>query len=409
MISLRQNSVRNSCLGREMKSKVLSIGCLSLFIFGCAGKSDFVRSENGKPSIGINLLSAADRKVSTDVILLSPSSASDERAFGPQQIFLANMHGEILKTWEAKRTPGHSRLRSDGLMLSMLLSVGGPRLTSNGGECNELVGLDKNSRETFSLPIEGLSHDFVPIGLDKVALLKFDKLSAKEVKDFFPKSEMEFAYSDKISLIDYQGKEEWSWSLKDHVRGLNLGRLNGRNVTVSTANSIQYVAENVKTKKPAFLVSFRNLDLVLLIEYPSGKILWRSPQGQLSRQHDATILGDRVLVFNNNLMGLEVPSMQIIEWNIKTGERTFFWQPPAWAPLTTAVMGGVRRLSNGSYLVSNSIAGNLFEVDPSSGRVVWSELVTPAKAGRRIWTLGVGFFRAEVYTAEEIAASHVLQ
>jgi hypothetical protein len=380
----------------------------SLATIGCAGTSDFVRSDTGRPTIGINLLTASDRVISSDLFLVSPSSASDEKAFGPQQVLLANLRGEILKTWEVKRTPGHSRLRSDGLLLSMLIAVGGPRLTSNGGECNELIGVDKNGRETFSLPMAGLSHDFVPIGVDKIAVLKFEKLSAKEVRSFYPKSEKEFAYSDRISLIDYQGKEEWNWSLKDHVSELKLGPLNERNVTVSTANSIQYVQKNVKTGNPAFLVSFRNINLVLLIEYPSGKILWRSPQNQLSRQHDATISGRRVLVFNNNLHGTEIPSLQIVEWDIETGERTFFWEPPAWAPQTTTVMGGVRRLTGGSYLVSNSIAGNLFEVDPASRKVVWSELVTPPRSGTRIWTLGVGFYRAEVYTAEEIAASRVL-
>lgn len=392
-----------------MKIRVFVVTCFLLSSVGCAGKSDFVQNEKGKPSLGINLLSTADRGISQDVLLVSPSSASDERAFGPQQVLLANLRGEILKTWEVKRTPSHSRLRSDGLLLSLLLAVGGSRLTANGGECNELVGVDKNGVETFSLPMSGLSHDFAPIGLDKIALLKFEKLSAKEVRAFYPKSEKEFAYADRISLVDYRGNEEWHWSLKDHVGELRLGTLNERNVTISTANSIQYITENVKTGKPAFLVSFRNINLVLLIEYPSGKILWRSPENQLSRQHDATISGNRVLVFNNNLMGTEVPTMQIVEWNIETNQRTFFWEPPAWAPLTTSVMGGVRRLSNGSYLVSNSIAGNLFEVEPISRKVVWSELVTPRRVGTRIWTLGVGFFRAEVYTAGEIAASHVLQ
>ncbi len=357
-------------------------------------------STGGK--LGIELWSAPGRKISNDYILVSPSSASDEQAYGPQQVFLTDLRGRIAKRWTVKRTPNHSRLRSDGVLLSLLLSTGGRRLTANGGECNELIATGPDGIERFSIKIDGMTHDFDEVDVDKTAILKFERLDRSELRALHPKTQLEFAYLDRLTVIDNKGKESWGWSLKDHMRELNIGPIKESGVNFTNANSVQYIAKNPKTSTPAFLLSFRNLDLVLLVEYPSGKIIWQSPPGTLSRQHDATMQGSRLLVFNNNILGTEIPTLQLREWDLATGKESFFWQPPKWAPITTSVMGGVRLLSNGSYLVSNSIAGNLFEVDPITRNIVWSYVVLAERAGTRIWPLGMGFYRAETYPAETI-------
>lgn len=363
-----------------------------VFLAGCASRD----------KLGIELWTSPNRKISDDYILVSPSSANDENAFGPQDVFLTDMKGEIVKRWTVKRTASHSRLRADGTLVSLLLSRVDSRITTNGGECNELIGTDTRGQQVFSIPMTGLSHDFDMLDENRFAVFKFERIDQKEIRKFYPKSPMEFAFIDRVIVIDSSGKEQWTWSLRDHFKELRGIRLNPDNTTITNGNSIQFIKENPKTKGAAFLLNYRNLDVAILVSYPEGKILWQSPPRTLSRAHDASLNGERVVVFNNNLFGSEVPNLQIREWNVLDEKETFFWQPPSWAPITTSVMGGVRKLSNGSYLVSNSIAGNLIEVDAATRKMVWSYLVLPERKGTRIWSLGMAFYRAETYPAAEI-------
>lgn len=371
----------------------------SLFtLTGCASIDAGQSNLSGRKAIGVELWRSPNRNVSDELFLVSPSSANDEAAFGPQNVYLSNLNGEIKKVWRIPRTAGHSRLRQDGTLFSLLLSTSRTRLTDNGGECDELIATNKAGEQVLSIKRSGLSHDFEFVGENQIALFQFERLDSTAIRTFYPNSTKTFAYADRLVLMKKDGTESWSWSLKDNVRRLKLGRLNERNMTIATGNSIQYIEKNSIDGTPAFLMSFRNLNLVVLVGYPNGNVLWQSPPDSMSRQHDATAVGDRVLVFDNNIFS-EVPTMRVLEFRIPSSEIFLKWTLPPWSPLTTSVMGGVRRLKNGSFLISNSISGHLMEIG-SDGRQTWSYLIRPETAGQSIWPLGVSFYRTEIYSKE---------
>lgn len=346
-----------------------------------------------KQPMGLTLWRSAARAPGSDLILLTPSRETNPKSF------LINLNGDVIKTWSLKRTALNSRIGPDGLLYSLLLAPPERRVNINFGDCDELVAVNSINEEVLSIKRLHMSHDFDFVDRDKIVVFELDRLNRPEIKKIVPKSNLEIAYADRVVVMDLKGMVTWSWAVKDHFQELKTGTLNPDDILLTTANSIQYVPNNPLTQKPAFLASFRNLDAVVLIEYPSGHIIWKST-GSLSRQHDATLTGSKVLVFDNNVAA-DIPNMRIHQFDLKQNTSSIIWRPPWWNRMTTSVMGGVRRLDNGNLLVSNSVAGNLVEVS-GSGELVWSFLLAPETWDRGSYMLGTPFYRAEVYSRQYI-------
>jgi outer membrane protein assembly factor BamB len=131
------------------------------------------------------------------------------------------------------------------------------------------------------------------------------------------------------------------------------------------ANAAQWVDPDT------VLVTIRHQDLVVLLDWTSGRIRWSWGAGELSGPHDATLLSNgNVLVFDNGLARswsrvLEVsPSAGRIVWSYRAQEAGRFF---------SASRGSVQRLANGNTLIAESDKGRIFEVT-ASGRVVWDYL-----------------------------------
>ena len=347
-----------------------------------------------KPTIGKLLWESANRNISDDLFLITPYFPNPNS--DPQNVYLSNLNGEIMRTWKIRGPLQNSKLGPKGWVYSLRLAPFESRLTFAGGECTELVAVDENNVERLNLQAKVFSHDFDFVGDDKIAIFRLQRIGPKELRKFVPKTKKEFAYTDIISVLDFSGTELWSWHLSDHVAEIEHSQINDDNSSLSNSNSIKYIESNPITKKPAFLVSIRNLDVVTMVEYPSGKIIWQTPPNNFSRQHDAILNGQQVILFNNNLFS-EAPTFEILAFDIFTRKRTLLWSPSRLTPQTTVFAGGFQILSNGNYLISNSMSGQLIELNPS-GQMLWSYLVGPSQGNRINWLLGIGFFRAEVYT-----------
>ncbi len=195
--------------------------------------------------------------------------------------------------------------------------------------------------------------------------------------------------------MNWEGKTLWKWDLWENLSQLHYNWGDKPNFSLTNTNSIEYVKKNPWTQKTGFLLSSRNLNLLFFVEYPSGKIVWQNRLNSFSRQHDASFVGaDKILVFDNGIG--EISTMKAVEFNAKTEKVIWQWQPVSSA-VTTSTMGGVRKLTNGSYLISDSNNGHLLEINPQ-GQIVWSYLLMPYNTIEdNPWPLGVSFFRAEVY------------
>ncbi len=371
-----------------MKKKIFFTFVSFFVIAGCISKD----KRPGVNSVGQTLWQSATRKPVTDLVLVGLNSDDPSKE---SELLLIDLKGNLLQKWHFFGSALTSRLGPDGLVYSILISDKQDRLTSIVGECDEIIGIDQNSKKQKSLRIQGISHDFDFVGND-IATFKLDKATPSDLKKLWPKSSLKKAFADALTVVNWNGQEIWSWKILDHLKDLKLDIGGGPNASLTHGNSIQFLKSNPLSESSAFLLSYRHLNLVVLVEYPSGKILWQSPPHQLSRQHDATLIGTSVLVFDNGISDL--PNMAIKEWDITQNQLKFQWSLPH-KYMTTSIMGGVRKLSNGSFLISNSVWGNLIEVN-ADGDIDWSFLFSQNSNSKKLfWPIGTGFFRAEVYLA----------
>ncbi|HEX5759367.1 MAG TPA: arylsulfotransferase family protein, partial [Thermoanaerobaculia bacterium] len=125
------------------------------------------------------------------------------------------------------------------------------------------------------------------------------------------------------------------------------------------------------------LVSFREIDVVALVDPARGAIVW-ARRGPWDAQHQPTLLpGGRLLVFDN--LGYRGHS-RVLELDLAGGAIAweFHGTPPE--AFSSPEAGSCQRLANGNTLITESERGRAFEVTPD-GAVVW-EFRSPHRAGR---------------------------
>jgi len=125
-----------------------------------------------------------------------------------------------------------------------------------------------------------------------------------------------------------------------------------------------------------FLISFRLLDTVALVDRGSGEFIWKWGRGEISHQHNPTRLPNgRVLLLDNGPHRRGLSYSRVIEVDPSTNDITWEYHgEPLWS-FFTHFTGGAERLPNGNTLICEGYEGRLFEVTPM-GEVVW-EYISP--------------------------------
>ena len=187
------------------------------------------------------------------------------------------------------------------------------------------------------------------------------------------------AVLDTLSLFDVLGADP----AQKILRWTNAR--SGSAVDLFHANSIEWLRP-ARDLGPSpiygpgnVLVSIRHQDIVAIIDWKRQRLVWWWGRGELSGQHDATLLDNgHVLVFDN---GLGRGWSRIVE--VDPVSNRIVWEYRADPPesFDSASLGGAQRLPNGNTLIANSYSGEAFEVAPD-GQVVW-RFVTPSKNPRR--------------------------
>jgi outer membrane protein assembly factor BamB len=125
------------------------------------------------------------------------------------------------------------------------------------------------------------------------------------------------------------------------------------------------------------LVTSRNQNRIFVVDRKSRSLVWEWGRDELQAPHDATWLGNgHMLVFDN---GVERESSRILEVEPKTGRVVWKYPGATGDPFHSTTRGQAQRLVNGNTLITNSEAGEAFEVTPA-GRIVW-QYFAPVPAG----------------------------
>jgi hypothetical protein len=145
------------------------------------------------------------------------------------------------------------------------------------------------------------------------------------------------------------------------------------------------------------LVSMRELDCIAVVDLRVGAVRWWWGPGELSGQHQPTMLPDgRLLVFDN---GQRSGYSRVVE--VDPASHAICWQHIANPPqnLFCPLAGGAEPLANGNIVISDAQAGQALEVT-RAGHTVWAVRTLTAAAER------AQFYRMSAVAAH-IAASVV--
>ncbi len=121
------------------------------------------------------------------------------------------------------------------------------------------------------------------------------------------------------------------------------------------------------------LLSMRHLNLVMVVEPGTWRVKWHQI-GPWLRQHDSEFRADgKISVFDNrtdDADGHSFGGSRIVAIDPATQALTTVYAGSANDPFYTNVAGEHVYLSNSNLLISETMAGRIFEVDPR-GKVVW--------------------------------------
>jgi hypothetical protein len=116
------------------------------------------------------------------------------------------------------------------------------------------------------------------------------------------------------------------------------------------------------------LICMRELNTIAIVDLNQKKVRWWWGLEKLSGPHQPSVLPDgRIIVFDN---GVDMRRTRLVVVDPIRNEVVWSWaaQPPQsfFCPLA----GGCERLSNGNLLVTNSTAGEAFELT-FDGQIIW--------------------------------------
>jgi len=323
---------------------------------------------------------------------------------GTKDTWLINMEGHVVNHWRLVRIPGeHAVLLPNGNLMAAQMTkgteeLGLPRGASGlGGELTE-IDWDGNVVWTAEVPYQ--THSFHPMDNGHVLCpdtspegILPSELAARW-RGGLPGTEHNGKiFGDGIVEIDRDGKVVWKWRPAEY--------LDPEIDAICPLEHRDHFHANAvwKCRDGNILLSCRQLNEILKIEYPGGKVLGRYGRGEIFHQHDCRELdNENILVFDNGVHrpGYEPSYSRVVE--IAPSSDKIVWEYKADPPCSfySSHCGGNQRLVNGNTLVCDSMSGRIFEVT-FEGEVVW-EYISPF-VGRRFRTKDFVVTTAQIFTA----------
>ncbi len=192
--------------------------------------------------------------------------------------------------------------------------------------------------------------------------------------------------------IDADGEVVWEWHGEYHLGELKAllptagwehfwERVEGEfSFDWAHNNTLQVIPENASYEKEKeaggpvrfapgnIFFSYRSLDIIGVIDYETGQIVWAWGPGELDGQHKPHMLQNgNILIFDNGtLRGYS----RVIELNPLTEEVEWEYTADPKEDFLSRYISGAQRLPNGNTLICEGAKGHLFEVT-SEKEIVW--------------------------------------
>lgn len=363
---------------------------LSGFVIGLAVllASSSASAFPSDPETGVSILDLD--AVDPGYVLFTPQLGDDSMGTGGV-IYLLNVYGQPVHTWAIDSAPGlYAQLLPNGNLLYGSQVERDVVIPAGGG--GKLSIIDWDGDEIWSYRNDFLHHDFEMLPDGNIAALIYAKMPpalAEQVEGGLPGTELEDGsmWSDAIIEIDADGNILWQWNAWEYLDPVEDEIHHDINRNEWThANSMRYVASDPLTNSEAYLVSFRQISTVVLVDRETGEIIWQVGPEILSQQHDARLLDNgNILVFDNGEdpadtpTGHIVPRSRVLEIDPRQDGGAIVWEYTAegraeWR-FFSSLISGSQRLANGNTLITEGMPGRIFEVTPEK-KIVW-EYISP--------------------------------
>ncbi len=204
----------------------------------------------------------------------------------------------------------------------------------------------------------------IPLFDNSIATLFQGSLEIREISLFR-------LFGDRITERKLARVDEKARRLKNRIRRL-FGQIELKRdrMDLLHANSIQILDRAVGGLGASgdALISIRELDLIAVVDLTREQVVWAWGPGEIQRPHHPTLLADgNLLIFDN---GSQRKYSRVIELDPKSREITWEYVADPPSDFFTHQQGGVEKLPNGNYLVTESLKGRVFEIT-RAGDKVW--------------------------------------
>jgi len=279
-----------------------------------------------------------------------------------KKFLLIDLDGKIVHEWEAWTSHFGYLLPNGHLLLDTEFSP---------DRDLGIVEVDWDGNDIWFCPCQ-VHHDFQRLDNGNTMILCQREIEKPEIRKGTLLSTYLYEVTPECEVV-------WEWYSEDHIE--ELKRLAGikfpqDNPDWTHSNTVQVIPETPASRDPRFkagnvMVSHRNLDTALVIDYESGEIVWTWGPGTLSRQH-ATIMLDNghMICFDNG-----TKRKWSAVWEVEPISGEIFWSykgdPPS--SFFASALSNAQRLWNGNTFICSGSPpdhGRLFEVTPE-GEIVW--------------------------------------
>lgn len=192
---------------------------------------------------------------------------------------------------------------------------------------------------------------------------------------------------DELTLLGPDGSEKRNMSILEAFRETEFedqgfDRSSGNN-DIHHTNTLSRIGAEAAAKNPIFkegnfLLSFRTIDMIGLIDLDQEKMVW-THTGAYVGQHDPQLTQDNeLLLFDNTGMG---GRSRVLRYDIEDMKESWVYDGGSDHVFASALLGAVHELDNGNLLVVESMSGRVFEVtSDEEPELVWM-YQTPYQAG----------------------------
>ena len=351
---------------------------------------------------GIGLRGCDPERAYPGYTLFTPLTAN-------RTVYLIDLDGEIVHSWNLPYPPGYGYLTPDGTLFynAMILEDPDRFLSTQPWKGGAVLEVDWTGRVLSEVRHPDHHHDGRRLRNGHVLLLcaaPIPRDLAQKVRGGIPGTEHNGEmYGDYLVEMTTDGRVVWEWRSWEHLDPATdvITYAGERRHEWTHANTVAELRDG------NLVVSFRNISTVAIVERETGDIVWKIGPPTLAQQHAPVELDNgNLLIFDNGThrVDIGVPFSRVIEVDRATKQIVWTYQDRVPFDFFSPLISNAQRLPNGNTLICEGNFGRIFEVT-REGEVVW-EFVNPhfgPPPGKPEAPPANAVFRAFRYGLDEIA------